>query len=227
MLTSTIVGGELSLAPGVALSLTMGRATRRDRRRLLRRRRRLRRHLPRVDQPRRQSGSCRCSSSARTTSGRPTCARRETMLGRSGVSALGGGRYGMPRPRDACDGNDVEAVHAAAREAAAYVRENRKPYFLETYTYRHARPLRARRQAYVTKDELAALEAARPDRARERERLLDATADRARANSRHMQRARARDHRRRRCSSPRLARPMPVVRRAHHRRLRVKERTMP
>ncbi len=34
------------------------------------------------------------------------------------------------------DGNDVEAVHAAALEAARKVRETSRPFLLETYTYR-------------------------------------------------------------------------------------------
>jgi pyruvate dehydrogenase E1 component alpha subunit len=34
------------------------------------------------------------------------------------------------------DGNDVDAVTAAAKDAVAYVRGSRKPFLLETYTYR-------------------------------------------------------------------------------------------
>ncbi|HEX8173406.1 MAG TPA: thiamine pyrophosphate-dependent dehydrogenase E1 component subunit alpha [Thermoanaerobaculia bacterium] len=54
------------------------------------------------------------------------------------------------------DGNDVEAVYAAAREAAAYVRANRKPYLLETYTYRMRGHMEPDDQAYVDRNELAA-----------------------------------------------------------------------
>jgi acetoin:2,6-dichlorophenolindophenol oxidoreductase subunit alpha len=53
------------------------------------------------------------------------------------------------------DGNDVEAVFDAAKEAVGYVRTNRKPYFLETYTYRQQGHMAADDQAYVNKDELA------------------------------------------------------------------------
>ncbi|HEX2062241.1 MAG TPA: thiamine pyrophosphate-dependent dehydrogenase E1 component subunit alpha [Thermoanaerobaculia bacterium] len=54
------------------------------------------------------------------------------------------------------DGNDVEAVHAAAREAAEYVRKYRKPFLLETYTYRTRGHMEPDDQAYVDKNELAA-----------------------------------------------------------------------
>ncbi|HYH07934.1 MAG TPA: thiamine pyrophosphate-dependent dehydrogenase E1 component subunit alpha [Thermoanaerobaculia bacterium] len=54
------------------------------------------------------------------------------------------------------DGNDVEAVHAAAREAAEYVRKYRKPFLLETYTYRVRGHMEPDDQAYVDKNELQA-----------------------------------------------------------------------
>jgi TPP-dependent pyruvate/acetoin dehydrogenase alpha subunit len=54
------------------------------------------------------------------------------------------------------DGNDVEAVFAAARDAVAYIRSNRKPYFLETYTYRQRGHMEPDDQAYVDKSEHAA-----------------------------------------------------------------------
>jgi pyruvate dehydrogenase E1 component alpha subunit len=53
------------------------------------------------------------------------------------------------------DGNDVDAVAAAAREAVAYVRTNRKPFFLETYTYRLRGHMEPDDQAYVDPAELA------------------------------------------------------------------------
>jgi TPP-dependent pyruvate/acetoin dehydrogenase alpha subunit len=60
------------------------------------------------------------------------------------------------------DGNDVEAVHAAAREAAEYVRKYRKPFLLETYTYRVRGHMEPDDQAYVDKNELAAWKAKDP-----------------------------------------------------------------
>lgn len=51
------------------------------------------------------------------------------------------------------DGNDVEAVFDAAKEAVAYVRTNREPYFLETYTYRQHGHMASDDQAYVDKNE--------------------------------------------------------------------------
>ncbi|HEU4522367.1 MAG TPA: thiamine pyrophosphate-dependent dehydrogenase E1 component subunit alpha [Thermoanaerobaculia bacterium] len=53
------------------------------------------------------------------------------------------------------DGNDVEAVAAAAREAVAYIRETGKPFFLETYTYRLRGHMEPDDQAYVDQNELA------------------------------------------------------------------------
>jgi TPP-dependent pyruvate/acetoin dehydrogenase alpha subunit len=54
------------------------------------------------------------------------------------------------------DGNDVEAVMTAARDAAAYVRKYRKPFLLETYTYRLRGHMEPDDQSYVDKHELAA-----------------------------------------------------------------------
>jgi pyruvate dehydrogenase E1 component alpha subunit len=62
-------------------------------------------------------------------------------------------RYGMKART--VDGNDVEAVEAAAREAVDYIRSERKPYFLETYTYRLRGHMEPDDQAYVDKNELA------------------------------------------------------------------------
>jgi pyruvate dehydrogenase E1 component alpha subunit len=53
------------------------------------------------------------------------------------------------------DGNDVDAVAEAAREAVAYIRKNRKPFFLETYTYRLRGHMEPDDQSYVDPAELA------------------------------------------------------------------------
>lgn len=53
------------------------------------------------------------------------------------------------------DGNDVEKVSEAAKNAVDYVRRNRKPFFLETYTYRLRGHMEPDDQAYVDKNELA------------------------------------------------------------------------
>ncbi len=53
------------------------------------------------------------------------------------------------------DGNDVEAVHAAASAGIAHIRATGKPYFLETYTYRLRGHYEPDDQAYVDKEELA------------------------------------------------------------------------
>lgn len=53
------------------------------------------------------------------------------------------------------DGNDVEAVYRAARKAVAKVRETSKPYLLETYTYRLRGHFEPDDQSYVDPAELA------------------------------------------------------------------------
>lgn len=79
-------------------------------------------------------------------------------------------RYGIPAKT--VDGNDVEAVRAAAEEAVEYIRKHRKPYFLETYTYRLRGHMEPDDQAYVDKNELASWKARDPI-ARAEERLLE------------------------------------------------------
>jgi acetoin:2,6-dichlorophenolindophenol oxidoreductase subunit alpha len=148
VLTSTIVGGELSLATGVALSKTM------------------------LKEP----GIVACffgdgaacegifheSLNLAAVWNLPVlyvCEnnqwqafvhRKETMLG-DHVSAWAKG-YGMESMT--VDGNDVEAVHAAAKEAADRIRETGKPFLLETYTYRQRGHFEPDDQAYVDRREL-------------------------------------------------------------------------
>jgi TPP-dependent pyruvate/acetoin dehydrogenase alpha subunit len=59
-------------------------------------------------------------------------------------------------PAKTVDGNDVDKVRDAAHDAIAYVRTNRKPFLLETYTYRLRGHMEPDDQAYVNRDELAA-----------------------------------------------------------------------
>jgi pyruvate dehydrogenase E1 component alpha subunit len=54
------------------------------------------------------------------------------------------------------DGNDVDVVHAAAREAVATIRATRRPYLLELSTYRTRGHFEPDDQAYVDARELAA-----------------------------------------------------------------------
>lgn len=148
ILTSTIVGGELSLAPGVALSATM---TGRD-----------------------SIVACFFGDGAacegifheslnlasvwqlpvlyvcENNQWQAFVHRRETMV-RDRVSEWAGA-YGVEART--VDGNDVEAVAAAAREAADYVRTERRPYLLETWTYRLRGHMEPDDQSYVDTDEL-------------------------------------------------------------------------
>jgi pyruvate dehydrogenase E1 component alpha subunit len=149
ILTSTIVGGELSLATGVGLSLSM--------------------------RTRDAIAACIFGDGAacegvfheslnlaavwnlpvlyvcENNQWQAFVARRETMLVERIASRAAG--YGIESKT--VDGNDVEAVAAAAREAAAYVRETRKPFLLETYTYRMRGHYEPDDQAYVDPEELA------------------------------------------------------------------------
>ena len=163
VLTSTIVGGELSLATGIALSTKMLK----------------------------QDGIVACffgdgaacegifheSLNLASVWDLPilyVCEnnqwqayvhRKETMR-TDHVSTWAKG-YGMASRT--VDGNDVEAVHAAAVEAVAHIRETGKPYFLETYTYRLRGHFEPDDQSYVDAQELASWKARDPiDQARER-----------------------------------------------------------
>jgi pyruvate dehydrogenase E1 component alpha subunit len=67
------------------------------------------------------------------------------------------------------DGNDVEAVHAAALDAAAAIRASGEPYFLELTTYRQRGHFEPDDQAYVDREELTAWKTRDPiDTLRER-----------------------------------------------------------
>jgi len=149
ILTSTIVGGELSLATGVALSMTMQR----------------------------QPGIVACffgdgaacegifheSLNLASVWNLPilyVCEnnqwqafvhRRETMHGEY-VSAHAAA-YGMASAT--VDGNDAQAVFAAAQKAIATIRDTGKPYLLETWTYRLRGHFEPDDQSYVDAQELA------------------------------------------------------------------------
>ena len=148
VLTSTIVGGELSLAPGVGLSLSMqetdaiavvffgdGAATEGIFHEAL--------NLAAV-------WNLPVLFVCENNQWQAFVHRKETMLA-DHVSDWAR-PYGMPAVT--VDGNDVEAVQAAAQLAADYVRATRKPYFLEAYTYRTRGHMEPDTQEYVNKDEL-------------------------------------------------------------------------
>lgn len=61
--------------------------------------------------------------------------------------------HGLPVER--IDGNDVEAVHAAATRAAGAIRADGKPRFLELVTYRQRGHFEPDDQSYVDPAELA------------------------------------------------------------------------
>jgi TPP-dependent pyruvate/acetoin dehydrogenase alpha subunit len=80
------------------------------------------------------------------------------------------GRYGMQAVT--VDGNDVEAVHAAAQQAVEQIRTTSRPVMLETYTYRMRGHMEADDQlSYVDAKELAPW-ATKDPIARYRERAL-------------------------------------------------------
>lgn len=148
ILTSTIVGGELSLATGVALSLSMQKTD--------------------------AIVACLFGDGAacegvfheslnlaavwnlpvlyvcENNQWQAYVHRRETMLTEKIASRASA--YGMKGIT--VDGNDVQAVYAATREAAAEVRATRKPILLETYTYRTSGHYEPDDLAYVDKTEL-------------------------------------------------------------------------
>ncbi|MCC6132511.1 MAG: thiamine pyrophosphate-dependent dehydrogenase E1 component subunit alpha [Acidobacteria bacterium] len=84
--------------------------------------------------------------------------RKETMLA-DHISPRAAS-YGMDGVT--VDGNDVEAVNEAARVAIAKIRETRKPFLLETYTYRTRGHYEPDDQTYVDPEELASWKARDP-----------------------------------------------------------------
>lgn len=94
--------------------------------------------------------------------------RNETMLGdHISERAAAYGIEGLT-----VDGNDVEAVHAAAVEAIASIRRSGKPFLLETYTYRMRGHFEPDDQSYVDPKELSAWGAKDPI-GRLQKKLLD------------------------------------------------------
>jgi pyruvate dehydrogenase E1 component alpha subunit len=84
--------------------------------------------------------------------------RRETMLtDRLSTRAQA---YGMEA--QSVDGNDVEAVFGAASRAIARIRETSQPFLLETYTYRLRGHYEPDDQSYVDPAELASWKAKDP-----------------------------------------------------------------
>jgi acetoin:2,6-dichlorophenolindophenol oxidoreductase subunit alpha len=156
VLTSTIVGGELSLAPGVGLSLSMSDTD--------------------------AIAVCFFGDGAagegvfhesvniaavwelpilyvcENNQWQAFVHRTETMLG--DYISERGKAYGVESAT--VDGNDVEAVARAARLAVDYVRTNRRPYLLETYTYRLRGHMEPDDQSYVDTTELAQWKARDP-----------------------------------------------------------------
>ncbi len=150
VLTTTIVGGELSLAPGVALAQRMH-------------------NRPGIVACFFGDGAA-CEGSfheslnlaalwnlpvlyiCENNQWQAFVHRREAMS-REQVTDWGAG-YGIPV--SSVDGNDVGAVLDATRQAAAQVRESGRPALLEVLTYRTRGHLEPDDQGYVDKAELAA-----------------------------------------------------------------------
>lgn len=150
VLTSTIVGGELSMAPGVALAQKMGKGERGA--------------IVAVF----FGDGAACEGIfheslnlavqwqlpllfvSENNQWQAYVHRLETMPDEA-ISSWARG-HGLPVQR--VDGNDVEAVHAAAAEAVAQIRETGKPRFLELVTYRLRGHVEPDDQSYVNMDEL-------------------------------------------------------------------------
>lgn len=149
MLTSTIVGGELGLATGVGLSRSMGKGDAIV--------------VCFFGDGAAAQGRFHESLNLAAVWNLPilyVCEnnqwqafvhRRETMLNeRIADRASAYGIEGLT-----VDGNDLDAVHEAATRAAKAVRSTRKPFLLETYTYRLRGHYEPDDQSYVDPAELA------------------------------------------------------------------------
>jgi len=167
VLTSTIVGGELSLAPGVALSRQIlggngivavffgdGAATEGIFHESI--------NLASVwDLP--------ILYVVENNQWQAWVHRRETM--KADHISSWGASYGVKSAT--VDGNDVLAVAAAATDAVSYVRRQRKPFLLETYTYRLRGHMEPDDQKYVDPNELASWKARDPIATYEKKLLAD------------------------------------------------------
>jgi TPP-dependent pyruvate/acetoin dehydrogenase alpha subunit len=152
VLTSTIVGGELSLAPGVALAQKMGHQEPGGITAVF------------FGDGAACEGVFHESVNLAATWQLPVLyvcennqwqayvRRDETMP----VTNIADWVRGHGLPVRTVDGNDVELVHAAAREAVAAIRESGRPFFLELTTYRLRGHFEPDDQAYVDAGELAA-----------------------------------------------------------------------
>lgn len=150
VLTSTIVGGELSMAPGVALAQKMGKGE------------------PGGIAAVFFGDGAACEGVfheslnlavqwelpllfvAENNQWQAYVHRRETMADEA-ISSWARG-HGLPVER--VDGNDVEAVYSAAAQAVTKIRETGLPRFLELVTYRLRGHYEPDDQSYVDKDEL-------------------------------------------------------------------------
>lgn len=147
VLTSTIVGGELSMAPGVALARQMlqeGGIT-----------------VCFFGDGAACEGIFHESLNLATVWQLPilyVCennqwqafVRRQETMRTEHVSAWGRG-YGLPC--ETVDGNDVQAVYDAARQAVATIRATGQPYLLETLTYRQRGHYSGDTEAHITVQE--------------------------------------------------------------------------
>ena len=150
VLTSTIVGGELSMAPGVALAQKLGRGE------------------PGGITAVFFGDGAACEGIfhealnlavqwqlpllfvCENNQWQAYVHRRETMADEAIANWARG--HGLPTQR--VDGNDVEAVHAAATQAVAEIRATGQPRFLELVTYRLRGHVEPDDQSYVDPSEL-------------------------------------------------------------------------
>jgi TPP-dependent pyruvate/acetoin dehydrogenase alpha subunit len=187
VLTSTIVGGELSMAPGVALAQKMGQG---------------------------EAGGivavffgdgAACEGIfheslnlavqwqlpllfvCENNQWQAYVHRRETMPDDAIVSWARG--HGLPAR--SVDGNDVEAVHAAAARAVGEIRATGQPQFLELVTYRQRGHFEPDDQSYVDAAELEQWRRRDPIRVQEERLLAEGLLD---AASREALERRARAH---------------------------------
>lgn len=168
VLTSTIVGGELSLATGVALAQKMGRG------------------VPGGIVAVFFGDGAACEGIfheslnlavqwqlpllfvCENNQWQAYVHRLETMAD----DAIGRWAQGHGLPTASVDGNDVEATREAAARAVAEIRASGRPRFLELVTYRQRGHLEPDDQSYVDPAELRSWLARDPIR-RQRERLFD------------------------------------------------------
>ena len=146
---------------------------------------------PRGLQHGRASGSCRSSTSSRTTCMRWAPQLAPPLVRCIDLTVRGGTAYGIPGV--SINGNDIELMAQTTREAANRARAGEGPTFIEAKTYRFSGHSMSDPAKYRTKEELEKATGARPDRRSTRTSSRSAAGSTTRRSKQMHEEVKARD----------------------------------